>query len=71
MFLRLLTLILNQSFGKGIFPDILKISQDVIHKKEDTITVSNYHPISLLSVFNKILEKLCIIEFILFFVKLN
>ena len=28
-----------------------------IHKKEDTLTISNYRPISLLSVFRKILEK--------------
>ena len=55
---RPLTLILNQSFEQGIFPEILKIAQvSPIHKKEDTVTVSNYRPISLLSVFSKIFEK--------------
>ena len=53
-----LNLILNQSFEQDIFPEILKIAQgSPIHKKEDTVTVSNYHPISLLSVFSKIFEK--------------
>ena len=28
-----------------------------VHKKEDTLTISNYCPISLLSAFGKILEK--------------
>ena len=55
---RPLTLILNQSFEQGIFPEILKIVQvSPIHKKEDTVIVSNYHPISLLSVFKKFFEK--------------
>ena len=45
-------------FQQGIFPEILKIAQvSLIHKKEDTVTVSNYRPISLLSVFSKIFEK--------------
>ena len=53
-----MTLILNQSFEQGIFPEILKIAQvSLIHKNEDTVTVSNYHPIPLLSVFSKIFEK--------------
>ena len=42
---RPLTLILNQSFEQGIFPEILKI------------TVSSYCPISLLSIFSKTFEK--------------
>ena len=40
---RPLTLFLNQSFEQGIFPVILKIAQvSPIHKKEDTVIVSNY-----------------------------
>ena len=55
---RPLTLILKQSFEQGVFPEILKIAQvSPIHKKEDTVTVSNHRPISLLSVFSKIFEK--------------
>ena len=49
---RPLTIIPNQSF------EILKIAQaSLIQKKEDTVTASNYNPISLLSVFSKIFEK--------------
>ena len=44
---RSLTFILNQSFEQGIFPEIVKIVQvSPILKKEDTVTGSNYRPIS-------------------------
>ena len=53
-----MTIILNQSFEQGIFPEFLKIAWVLlIHKKEDTVTVSSYRPTSLLSVFSKIFEK--------------
>ena len=52
---RPLSFILNQSFEQGIFFEIQKVSP--IHKKEDTLTVSNYRTISLLSVFRKIFKK--------------
>ena len=39
------------------FPKKFKFFFLLIHKKEDTITVSNYCPMSLLSVFSKIFEK--------------
>ena len=55
---RSLTLILNQSFEQDIFSEILKIVLiSSIRKREDTVTVSNYRPISLLSVLRKIFEK--------------
>ena len=58
VFVRSLTLILKKSFEQGIFPEILKISQvSPIHKKEGTVSVSNYRPMSLLSIFSKIFEK--------------
>ena len=50
--------IINWSFEQGIFPESLKTAQVTpVHKKEDTLTISNYRPISLLPVFSKIFEK--------------
>ena len=54
-----LSLIINESFRDGIFPEKLKIAMVIsIHKKGDVATNANYRPISLLSVFSKIFEKL-------------
>ena len=51
--------IINNSFSSGIFPDALKISKVVpIHKGESMEELNNYRPISLLSIFDKIIEKL-------------
>jgi len=51
--------ICNASFRSGIFPEILKIAIiKPIHKKGNTEEVQNYRPISLLSVFSEIIEKL-------------
>ena len=56
---RPLTLILNQSFEKNLFPDVLKTAQvSPIQQIEDTATFSNYCPISLLSVLSKIFVQL-------------
>ena len=53
-----LRFIINRPFEHGVFPGSLKTAQVTpVHKKEDTLTITNYHPISLLSVFSKILEK--------------
>ena len=53
-----LSFIISRSFEQGVFPESLKTAQVTpVHKKEDTLTISNCHPISLLSVFSKILEK--------------
>lgn len=47
----------NASFTSGIFPDRLKIAKvKPFYKKGDNI--QNYRPISILSGFSKILEKL-------------
>ena len=51
--------IISNSFSSGIFPDALKISKVVpIHKGESMEELNNYRPISLLSIFDKIIEKL-------------
>ena len=55
-----LAVLVNESFSTGIFPDQSKIAKLVItfHKKESTESPSNYGPISVLSVFSKIFEKI-------------
>ena len=54
-----LTFIFNLSFTTGIVPDLLKIAKVIpVHKKGEKNLPGNYRPISLLSVFDKILEKL-------------
>ena len=50
--------IINQSFQSGVFPDKLKVAKVItIFKKGDYQLTSNYRPISLLSIFSKIFEK--------------
>ena len=54
-----LTSVFNQSFLEATVPDALKIAKILpIHKKKATYLPDNYRPISLLSTFNKLLEKL-------------
>ena len=54
-----LTYIYNVSFVTGVFPDIWKIAKVIpVFKKGDRSNVDNYRPISLLSCFEKILERL-------------
>ena len=50
---------INKSFSSGIFPDLLKIVKVIpIHKGNSNQEMNNYRPISLLSIFDKIIEKL-------------
>ena len=51
--------IVNLSFEIGIFPDKLKVDKvNPLYKKGTCDNPSNYRPISILSVFSKIFEKL-------------
>ena len=54
----ILSAIINASFLQGVFPEELKLAKVIpIHKTGKKTNVSNYRPISLLSVFSKIYEK--------------
>ena len=54
-----LQVIFNTSFLTGIVPDKFKLARVIpVFKKGSQTNLSNYRPISLLSVFNKLLEKL-------------
>ena len=50
--------IINESFKSGNFPKSLKLAEVIpIFKSGDPLDKSNYRPISLLSVYSKIIEK--------------
>jgi len=54
-----LTYIFNKVSSSGIFPDRLKYSEvQPLFKKAEKTEISNYHPISLLPSFSKIIEKI-------------
>ena len=54
-----LSILVNNCFEKGVFPEILKTAKVIpLHKKDSKLHYINYRPISLLSVFSKIYEKL-------------
>ena len=51
--------IINISFKTGCFPDAVKLAKVIpIFKAGSKLDINNYRPISLLSVFSKIIEKL-------------
>ena len=54
-----LEILYNLSISTGTVPDRFKIARVLaVYKKESHMNLSNYRPISLLSVFNRILERL-------------
>ena len=54
-----LEILFNISFRYGCVPDQFKLANVIpVHKKDSVTCMNNYRPISLLSIFNKILEKL-------------
>ena len=53
--------IYNLSFEQGIIPDKLKLAKVIpVFKSGDPTLPSNYRPISLLDIFDKLLEKLMV-----------
>ena len=58
-----LTIVINQMFQVGKFPDLLKILKVLpIYKKDDDSLFSNYRPISLLPSVSKIFERAIMIQ---------
>ena len=54
-----LEIIFNDSFNSAVYPDHFKLARVIpLHKKSEKTILSNYRPISLLSCFGKLLEKL-------------
>jgi len=63
-----LAVLFSYSFELDIFPDCLKIAKVILlHKSGARTELTNYRPISLLSCFSKILEKLICIRILNFF----
>ena len=53
-----LTILINRSIENGICASKLKLAKVIpLHKNNDESDQSNYRPISLLSIFNRIFEK--------------
>jgi len=53
-----LTIIINQMFTTGIFPDRLKHAKVIpLYKKEEDYLIKNYRPVSLLPVLSKVAER--------------
>ena len=62
-----MTYLINRSFTEGVFPEELKLAMVVpILKAGDPRQIANYRPISVLTFFSKVFEKImynCILKF--------
>ena len=66
--LDLILIPIYHSFQTGVFPDALKLSEVIpIYKGGSTEELNNYRPISLRSIFDKIIEKICIKDCMIFY----
>ena len=53
-----LVIVFNKFMKTGVFPDLLKVAKVIpIYKDDEADLPKNYRPISLLSIFDKLLEK--------------
>ena len=67
-----LSRLINLCFETGVFPDILKVAKVTpLHKKSSKFEVLNYRPISLLSIFSKVYEKLIYVRIYSYLTKNN
>ncbi|XP_074036577.1 uncharacterized protein [Leptinotarsa decemlineata] len=65
-----LTSMINLIFSEGIFPDSFKFTRVIpIHKKGDITEIDNYRPISIISIFAKIIEIILKIRLVKYFEK--
>ena len=72
LFAPILKEIFNKCIESGYYPDAMKIVKVApIYKKGDKNNVNNYRPISVLSQFNQLFERLLSKRFMSFFEKFN
>ena len=59
LYIKTLTLIINQAFYNGVFPKELKMAKVIrAYKSGSTMNLNNYRPISVLNTVSKVFERL-------------